>query len=180
MIKSGLQIALLGALCFGSCGDPPPAKQAVDENKLKQQFMEANKQLAQKENDDMDSYQRNHKLPLVSTPLGIRYYVYTPSEKGDSIRSGDIVLMSYTISLLDGTECYSSTLTGPKEFVVGQDQIESGIHRGVQFLKNGDKALLMIPSHLAHGLLGDSKKIPPQSPIIYDVQILAVRKAPEN
>jgi len=180
MMRHGITIALLGTLCFGSCGDPPSEKQVINEDKLKQQFMEANKQLAQKENDEMDSYQRSHQLPFVRTALGIRYYAYTPSEKGDSIRSGDIVLMSYTVSLLDGTECYSSTLTGPKEFVVGQDQIESGIHRGVQFLKNGDRALLLIPSHLAHGLLGDSKKIPPQSPIIYDVQILAVRKAPEK
>jgi FKBP-type peptidyl-prolyl cis-trans isomerase len=41
----------------------------------------------------------------------------------------------------------------------------------VKYLKHGDKALLLIPSHLAHGLLGDFKKIPPQMPIIYDVEI---------
>ena len=49
--------------------------------------------------------------------------------------------------------------------------IESGIHKGVQYLKRGDKALLLVPSHLAHGLLGDYKKIPPQMPIVYDIQI---------
>jgi FKBP-type peptidyl-prolyl cis-trans isomerase FkpA len=56
--------------------------------------------------------------------------------------------------------------------VVGMEEIESGIHKAVQFMKKGDKALILIPSHLAHGLLGDMNKIPPQTPIIYDIYIL--------
>jgi len=74
--------------------------------------------------------------------------------------------------------CYSSKTDGPKTFVVGheilhegEDKLESGIHRGVQYLKRGDKAILLIPSPLAQGLLGDMKKIPPQSPIVYDIYI---------
>jgi FKBP-type peptidyl-prolyl cis-trans isomerase len=54
---------------------------------------------------------------------------------------------------------------------VGHDDIESGIHKGLQYLKRGDKAILLIPSPLAHGLLGDMKKIPPQMPIVYEVQL---------
>ena len=73
---------------------------------------------------------------------------------------------------MDGTECYSSAAEGPKTFKVGHENLESGIHKGVQFLKRGDKALIMIPSHLAHGLLGDMNKIPPQRAIVYDVKIL--------
>ena len=56
------------------------------------------------------------------------------------------------------------------------ENIEDGIHKAVLFFKSGDKALVLIPSHLAHGLLGDSKKIPPQSPILYDIEILSVKK----
>ena len=102
--------------------------------------------------------------------------MYQPSVKGDSIHEGDIVTMNYTVSLMDGTECYSSKESGPKEFMVGQDDLESGIHKGVQLIKTGDHCLFMIPSHMAHGLLGDYKKIPPQSPIVYDVEIRSVKK----
>jgi len=143
----------------------------IDEGKLKDQFVKANKQLVQKEIDEMDYYVKTHKMPFVTTASGIRYYVYTPSAKGDSIKDGDEIVMNFKVSLLDGTLCYSSKTEGKKTFIVGKEEIESGIHKGVKYLKHGDKALLLIPSHLAHGLLGDQKKIPPQMPIIYDIEI---------
>lgn len=176
-MKTHFLIFLSSLLLWACQGDPKPEpKQAIDQQKLKQQFVKANQQVVQKENDEMDYYQKMHQLPFVRTASGIRYDVYKPSAKGDSIREGDVVTMSYTVSLLDGTQCYSSNDKGPKEFMVGQDDLESGIHKGVQLIKNGDKALFLIPSHLAHGLLGDYKKIPPQSPILYDVEIMKVQK----
>ena len=143
----------------------------INEEKLKNQFVTANKQLVQKESDEMDYYVKTHKMPFVKTNSGIRYYVYKPSAHGDSIKDREEIVMNYVVSLLDGTECYSSKTEGKKTFIVGNEDIESGIHKGVRYLKHGDKALLLIPSHLAHGLLGDFKKIPPQMPIIYDIEI---------
>lgn len=166
------------SLVFISCGPKQEEKQhqEIDQSKLKQQFVKANQQVVIKENDEMDYYQKTHQMPFVKTTSGIRYYVYQPSAKGDSIKDGDEIKINYTVSLLDGTECYSSKTDGAKEFKVGMENIEDGIHKAVQYLKAGDKALILIPSHLAHGLLGDSKKIPPQSPIVYDLEIVTVRK----
>ena len=129
-----------------------------------------------KENDEMDYYQKSHEMPFVKTTSGIRYYVYEPSMKGDSINNDDVIKINYRVTLLNGAECYSSKIDGAKEFVVGMENIEDGLHKAVLFLKSGDKALILIPSHLAHGLLGDSKKIPPMSPIIYDIEIISVKK----
>ena len=151
--------------------NPPP----INPVKVKNQFIKANQQVVTKENDEMDYYQKSHQMPFVKTKEGIRYYVYKPGPlNSDSIRDGAILKINYTISLLDGTECYSSKQNGPKEFKVGMDNLEGGLHKAVLYLKAYDKTLIMIPSHLAHGLLGDSKKIPPQSPIIYDIEILSV------
>ncbi len=138
---------------------------------IRDQFVEANKQLMQKENDEMDYYAKSHGMPFLRTSSGIRYYVYKPSEKGDSIREGMEVRLTYKLFLLDGTLAYSSDQDGQRTFVIGQETIESGIHKGLQFLKRGDKAFLLIPSPLAHGLLGDRKRIPPQMPIVYDVVV---------
>jgi FKBP-type peptidyl-prolyl cis-trans isomerase len=159
---------------FSACGDPHKQEkhpEKINKEALKKQFIEANKLLAKKEADDMDAYARQHKMNFINTDLGLRYYVYAPSEKGDSIKDKSEITMDFTVSLLDGTECYSSSEKGPKTFVVGMEDIESGIHKGVKFLKKGDKAIILIPSHLAHGLLGDLDKIPPQMPIVYDIQI---------
>lgn len=170
-------------LCLGfltllySCGNNTKEEtKSFNQVKVKQQFVKANQQLVIKESDEMDYYQKSHKMPFIKTTGGIRYFAYKPSLKGDSIKDGDVIKMNYTVSLLDGTECYSSKKNGAREFMVGMEDIEDGIHKAVLYLKSGDKALILIPSHLAHGLLGDSKKIPPQSPILYDVEILSVKK----
>ena len=171
-IKSLYILFIIAALT--ACREPEKEnKQEFKINKeaIKKQFVEANKLLAKKESDDMDAYARQHKMNFVNTDLGLRYYVYQPSEKGDSIRDNTTITMDFTVSLLDGTECYSSVEKGPKTFIVGKEDLESGIHKGVKFLKKGDKAIILIPSHLAHGLLGDMDKIPPQMPIIYNIQI---------
>ncbi|MBK9284671.1 MAG: FKBP-type peptidyl-prolyl cis-trans isomerase [Sphingobacteriaceae bacterium] len=142
-----------------------------NEQALKNQFVEANKLVVQKENDEMDYYAKSHKMDFVKTTSGIRYYVYNPSPKGDSIKNNTTVSISFTLSLLNGTTCYSSDEEGKKTIRVGQENVESGLHKALTFLKTGDQALILIPSHLAHGLMGDMKKIPPQMPIVYDIQI---------
>jgi FKBP-type peptidyl-prolyl cis-trans isomerase FkpA len=167
-------LLLACALIFSFCTDPeehPKKEKPIDKEALKQQFIKANQQLVQKENDEMDYYVKSHQMPFTQTKSGVRYYVYKPSAKGDSIRDGMEISMHFKVSLMNGNEVYNSEQSGKKTFLVGQESIESGIHKGVQYLKKGDKALLLIPSHLAHGLLGDMKKIPPQMPIVYDVQI---------
>jgi len=168
--------AIFVPVIFLSCGNddqnPLHKKSAAETNEIiKKQFIRANQQLIQKEADEMDYYATSHKLPVIRATSGIRYYVYSHSVKGDSIRTGMEITMDYNVSLLDGTPCYSSKTEGKKTFIVGREDIESGIHKGVQYLKRGDRAIFIIPSALAHGLLGDFKKIPPQMPIVYDVQV---------
>lgn len=145
--------------------------------KINQQFIKANQQVVIKENDEMDYFQKSHKYPFIKTTSGVRYYVYKPSVLGDSISNGDVLTINYTLSLIDGTICYSSEKDGVKQFKVGMQDVEDGLHKAVLHLKQGDKALILIPSHLAHGLLGDSKRIPPQSPILYDIEIVLVKKS---
>ncbi len=177
--NKGLFLLTIGHLFFFIACSPESGnkeKDTFNHDKVKQQFVKANQQVVVKENDEMDYYQKSHQMAFVKTTSGIRYFVYKASLKGDSVKNDDIVKINYTVSLLDGTECYSSKTDGAKEFRVGMEDVENGLHKALLFLKSGDKALILIPSHLAHGLLGDSKKIPPQSPIVYDIEILSVTK----
>lgn len=170
-------LSFLVLLATVSCQNPEPKEnfqrqdQASTDKNIKEQFIRANQQLMQKENDEMDYYAKTHNMPFFRTPSGIRYFVYKPSQKGDSIRDNMQISIDFEIKLLDGTLCYSSKREGRKTFIVGHEDLESGIHKGVQYLKKGDKAILLIPSPLAHGLLGDFNKIPPQMPIVCDVTI---------
>lgn len=164
----------LAGLFLLACGPSENKEQKTEKynrEALKAQFEKANRQVVQKENDDMDAYAASHQMNFVRTSSGVRYYVYKASARGDSIRDSSQVTIDFTISLLDGTECYSSEKTGSKTFRVGYENIESGIQRGLHYLKKGDHAYLLVPSHLGHGLLGDMDKIPPQTPIVCDVRI---------
>ncbi len=174
-------LLIFGIAVLSACNtDEPKQKKhfAINEKAIKEQFIKANQAVAQKENDDMDSYVAMHKMPFVKTNSGLRYFVYKPSAKGDSIKDlGDtlhpekIITLDFTVSLLDGTECYSTKKDGPKTIAVGFEDMESGLQKALLYLKKGDKAIILIPSQLAHGLLGDMNKIPPQTPIVYDIQI---------
>ena len=179
MIKvSGFFSLLFLCLILNSCNnneakqiDVSPKTDQENNELIKNQFIKANQQLMQKENDEMDYYAKSHQLNFTRTGSGIRYFVYKPSIKGDSIKDNMQITLNFTLKLMDGTLCYSSKTEGSRTFFVGHEDIESGIHKGLKYLKRGDKAILLIPSPLAHGLLGDFNKIPPQMPIVYDVEV---------
>jgi FKBP-type peptidyl-prolyl cis-trans isomerase len=72
--------------------------------------------------------------------------------------------------------CYTSGNLGEKKFSVSQGGVESGLEEGILMLRVGDKARFIMPPHLAHGLLGDQKKIPPRAIIVYEVEITNISK----
>jgi FKBP-type peptidyl-prolyl cis-trans isomerase len=148
------------------------SKKEIDIQKLKEQFIRANRHNLQKERDIIEQYIRNHNQPYKYTTQGIYFYLIKPNEKADSIRSGQTIKVEYKIYLLDGTLCYQSESGKPQTVIVEKDQTESGIHRGLQMMRKGERARLLIPSYLAHGLLGDFDKIPPQSPIMVDLTVI--------
>ncbi len=59
--------------------------------------------------------------------------------------------------------------------MVGKDNIESGLHEGILYLHVGDEATFILPSHLAHGLLGDNKRIPPKASVLYEIKLLSLK-----
>ena len=124
--------------------------------------------MVRKENEQIESFLKRYKWPVTKTGTGLRYYVYEKGE-GDSAKVGMFATIDYSITLLSGDTAYSSKETGPQEFLINMDNVESGLHEGIQYMKVGDRAKMILPSYLAHGLIGDSKKIPPRTTIIYDI-----------
>ena len=73
---------------------------------------------------------------------------------------------------MDGELLYSSDKDGLKVFLVGRGGVESGLEEAVLHLHKNDKAIVIIPSHLAHGLAGDGKRIPARSTLVYTLKII--------
>jgi FKBP-type peptidyl-prolyl cis-trans isomerase len=47
-------------------------------------------------------------------------------------------------------------------------------------MKEGERAVFILPSNLAHGLLGDFETIPPMSPIVVNLELIKVIKNKTN
>jgi FKBP-type peptidyl-prolyl cis-trans isomerase len=164
-------------ICLISCQSDKKNKTSLNnlsEKEIKEKLIEANKIAAQKESIQIDGYVSRRKLDVTKTGTGLRYFIYNEG-KGEKAENGKIAVVKYEVSLIDGTVCYSTKEKGVEEFIIGKDNVESGLHEGITYLKVGDKAKIIIPSYLAHGLAGDFKKIPVRSTIIYDIELIALK-----
>lgn len=156
-----------------SCRDPGKEKK-IDSEALKEPLIEINKTAAEIESEQIDGYVKRHHWDVIKSGTGLRYLVYEKGE-GEQARPGQVARVNFEISLLNGTVCYSTKESGPREFLIGESGVESGLHEGIAYMRVGDKAKLILPSHLAHGLAGDLNKIPPRSTIIYDIELIGLK-----
>ena len=110
---------------------------------------------------------------MTKTGSGLRYLIYKKGN-GEKAEVGKKVKISYEVRLINGTLIYSSKDTGPKEFIIGKSNAETGLEEALLLMRVGDRAKLIIPSHLAYGLHGDDNKIPKRATLIYDLELLSV------
>lgn len=92
--------------------------------------------------------------------------------KGKKIQQGDIITLSYTCTLLDGTTIYDSQKDGKLHIKIGSDsQCPLGLQKALLQLKQDTHARVIIPSALAYGLSGDGNKVPRSATLIYEIKI---------
>jgi len=109
------------------------------------------------------------------TSSGLRYQIIQEGD-GKKASKGDMVSVHYKGQLLDGTVFDSSyKRKEPIDFTIGVGQVIPGWDEGIQLLKVGDKARLVIPSDLAYGSQGAGGVIPPNAPLIFDVELVNVK-----
>ena len=139
-------------------------------------LINSHKEFLLQQEDEIKQYVKRHNYDMQRTASSIYYKIETPG-KGERAKVGEFASVSYSISLLDGTVCYDTHNEGPKRFKVGEDEVESGVHEAVQLMHVGDRAMFIIPSNLANGLVGDKDKIPPGAIVIYVINLLSVNQA---
>ncbi len=130
---------------------------------------------AKDESFKIDQFVKRNNWPAITTGTGVRYYIYEQGN-GKYAEPGKVAFVNFEIRLLDAdtTLCYTSG-NETVDFLVEMDNVESGLHEAITYLKEGDKAFIILPYYLAHGLLGDNDKIPPLSSVLYDIELIAVK-----
>ena len=92
-------------------------------------------------------------------------------------KKGDRVRIHYTGYLRNGKK-FDSSLDRNQPFVtpIGVGRVIKGWDEGIQKLNVGTKAILYIPANMAYGKRGAGRVIPPNSDLIFEVELLDVMK----
>ena len=108
-----------------------------------------------------------------STGSGLRYWIYEDKE-GPIAEAGDKVDVKFQVKMLNDSLLYETEGNEVSTFKVDRSDIETGVMEGIKYLSQGDKAKLIIPSHIGHGLLGDFHKIPPLQVLVIDLELVKI------
>lgn len=112
---------------------------------------------------------------VVSLDSGLQYLVLESGPSGGASPAvTDSVLAHYHGTLTDGSVFDSSVDRGePAQF--GLSQVIAGWTEALQLMKVGDKWRLFIPPGMAYGEASPTPAIPPNSALIFDVELLEIR-----
>ena len=122
-----------------------------------------------------DAYRaENGRRPgVTTTPSGLQIETLTAGT-GESPKATDKVKVHYTGTLIDGTKFDSSVDRGePITFPL--NGVIKGWGEGLQHMKVGGKARLVIPPSLGYGAEGTGP-IPPNATLVFEVQLLSIEK----
>jgi FKBP-type peptidyl-prolyl cis-trans isomerase len=127
---------------------------------------------SRKKNDQFLA-ENSKKTGVVITSSGLQYEVVVQGQGGNP-SAADVVTVNYEGKLIDGTVFDSSYTRGePAEFSL--DQVIPGWSEGIQLMNVGSTYRLYIPSSLAYGEQGAGNMIPPNSALIFQVELLSIK-----
>jgi FKBP-type peptidyl-prolyl cis-trans isomerase FklB len=148
-------------------------------NTFQQQLMakrdSMNKAIGEKNKKDGEAFlaENKKKEGVTTLPSGLQYKVIKMGT-GKKPKADQTVTVNYRGTLLDGTEFDDSYKRGePVTFQVGG--VIKGWTEALQLMPVGSKWQLFIPPDLAYGVRGAGEVIPPNSTLIFEVELLSIK-----
>lgn len=109
---------------------------------------------------------------IETLPSGLQYKVLAEGS-GSSPQKTDKVTVHYRGTLPDGTE-FDSSYSRNQPATFGVDGVIPGWTEALQLMQTGDKWQLFIPPKLGYGERGHGSKIPPNSALIFEVELISI------
>lgn len=124
---------------------------------------------------DIGSLFDKNPMTSTSTPQGSLKIEDERVGTGAEAKAGDSITVNYLGTLLNGTKFDSSYDRGtPFTLKLGAGQVIQGWDQGLLGMKVGGKRKLTIPPDLAYGAQSPSPKIPANSTLVFEVELLKV------
>ncbi|WP_051940298.1 FKBP-type peptidyl-prolyl cis-trans isomerase [Stenoxybacter acetivorans] len=110
---------------------------------------------------------------IQTTASGLQYSI-TKAGSGKTPKADDMVTVKYIGRLPDGTVFDSTDKHGGQPVSFALNQVIAGWTEGLQLVQEGGAVTLFIPPELGYGERGVPGAIPPNSPLIFEVELLKV------
>ncbi|QNF32943.1 FKBP-type peptidyl-prolyl cis-trans isomerase [Adhaeribacter swui] len=153
MARFSLILSLLLVLGFAGCKSEDPYQQYANR---------------QREADDafIQKYLADNKITNFTKSTTGLYYLPGQPGSGDKAQKGNTITMHYIGRyLVNGQKMESTYDSGiPSTFVVGAGRL-AGLNEGATLMNKGEKATLILPSHLAYGT----------DVIMYEITVLDIK-----
>jgi FKBP-type peptidyl-prolyl cis-trans isomerase len=159
---------------------PPEEMRATLEELKKQATLAARKEWSEKARKNLEQGEaflagNGKKEGVVTLPGGLQYRVIAEGT-GKSPVAADNVTVHYRGTLIDGTE-FDSSYKRNKPATFRVDQVIPGWAQALPKMKEGAKWMLFVPAKLAYGARGAGSGIPPNSTLVFSVELLSVNAA---
>ena len=159
-------VILLLSACNGG-GVPTYDVQPQRGDTLRDNMIAANRIIAQSEETQIDAYAQRHGYQMERTPEGARIMV-TRAGKGAAIGYEDSLQLRYSVGTLAGQTIYQEV---EEAVVCGHLKPTRGLDAALRTLHRGDRAVVILPSEQAYGVVGDGNRIGSRIVLIYDIEI---------
>jgi len=113
------------------------------------------------------------KSETKTTASGLKYTVMKHGTGKVNPKATDKVTVHYHGTLLNGT-VFDSSVDRGEPITFGLNQVIPGWTEGVQLMVVGDKFKFEIPANLAYGPQSPSPLIPPNSTLVFEVELLGI------
>jgi FKBP-type peptidyl-prolyl cis-trans isomerase FklB len=135
---------------------------------------EERKMVAEKSRAEGETFlaENAKKEGVVTLPSGLEYKILKEGT-GASPQATDNVTVHYRGTLIDGTE-FDSSHKRNQPAIFRVNGVIRGWTEALQMMKPGAKWQLFIPAKLAYGERGTGSAIPPNSALIFEVELLKV------
>lgn len=119
---------------------------------------------------EIKTYASQNNLAGTLTPTGLYYAITSPNPTGKLAAAGDELEFSYKTTNLKGQLVDSTTAANPVFYPLGIGSVLPGLEQGLGLMREGEKAVLLIPSYLAFS--EDPKtNLPAYSVVRFDVAL---------
>ena len=139
-------------------------------------YFEEKEKIIEKRRYEEEELIKNIVEEMTKTSSGLWYKIIKNSIKPKP-KNGEMVKVHYTGMLLNG-EVFDSSYSRnmPIEFVLGSGRVIKGWDEGISLIPIGASAKLVIPSDLAYGEKGAGGVIPPNSTLIFEIEVIDSKK----